>query len=69
MLLERLGKELLFFDGGMGTLLQAEGLQPGELPETWNIERKETIRKIHQSYFEKGYWAYEHIWSERIEVS
>ena len=23
MLLERLGKELLFFDGGMGTLLQA----------------------------------------------
>ena len=45
MLLERLGKELLFFDGGMGTLLQAEGLQPGELPETWNIERKETIRK------------------------
>lgn len=54
MLLERLGKELLFFDGGMGTLLQAEGLQPGELPETWNIERKETIRKIHQSYFEVG---------------
>lgn len=54
MLLEKLGKELLFFDGGMGTLLQAEGLQPGELPETWNIERKETIRKIHQSYFEAG---------------
>lgn len=54
MLLERLGKELLLFDGGMGTLLQAEGLQPGELPETWNIERKETIRKIHQSYFEAG---------------
>ena len=54
MLLERLGKELLFFDGGMGTLLQAEGLQPGELPETWNIERKETTRKIHQSYFEAG---------------
>ena len=54
MLLERLGKEFLFFDGGMGTLLQAEGLQPGELPETWNIERKETIRKIHQSYFEAG---------------
>ena len=54
MLLERLGKELLFFDGGMGTLLQAEGLQPGELPETLNIERKETIRKIHQSYFEAG---------------
>ena len=35
---ERLGKELLFLDGGMGPLLQAEGLAPGELPETWNIE-------------------------------
>ena len=46
MLLERLGKELLFFDGGMGTLLQAEGLQPGELPETWNIERKERYEKF-----------------------
>ena len=29
MLLERLGKELLYFDGGMGTLLQSKGLQPG----------------------------------------
>ena len=33
MILERLGKELLFFYGGMGTLLQAKGLLPGELPE------------------------------------
>lgn len=39
---------------GWGRCWQAEGLQPGELPETWNIERKETIRKIHQSYFEAG---------------
>lgn len=54
MILERLGKELLFFDGGMGTLLQAEGLAPGELPETWNIEKKEVIQKIHQAYFEAG---------------
>lgn len=34
MILEQLGKKLLFLDGGMGTLLQAEGLLPGELPET-----------------------------------
>ena len=40
MLQEKLGKELLFFDGGMGTLLQKEGLKPGELPENWNIEKK-----------------------------
>ena len=37
MLKERLGKELLFFDGGTGTLLQERGLAPGELPETWNL--------------------------------
>ena len=49
MLLERLGKELLFFDGGMGTLLQKEGLQPGELPEIWNIEQSDVIQNIHKS--------------------
>ncbi|MBQ8804290.1 MAG: homocysteine S-methyltransferase family protein [Tyzzerella sp.] len=54
MLLERLGKELLFFDGGMGSLLQKEGLQPGESPENWNIEKKEIVRSIHRGYFEAG---------------
>ena len=42
MLLERLGKELLYFDGGMGTLLQSKGLQPGELPEVWNRSEEHT---------------------------
>ena len=28
-----LGKKTLFFDGAMGTMLQAAGLKPGELPE------------------------------------
>jgi len=54
MLQEKLGKELLFFDGGMGTLLQKEGLKPGELPENWNIEKSEVIRNIHRSYYEAG---------------
>lgn len=54
MLQEKLGKELLFFDGGMGTLLQKEGLKPGELPENWNIEKKDVIRGIHRSYYEAG---------------
>ena len=34
-LTERLGKEWIFFDGGMGTILQEHGLKAGELPETW----------------------------------
>ena len=54
MLQEKLGKELLFFDGGMGTLLQEEGLKPGELPENWNIEKKDVIQSIHRSYYEVG---------------
>ena len=54
MILEQLGKKLLFLDGGMGTLLQAEGLLPGELPETWNIKKKESVADIHRQYFEAG---------------
>ena len=54
MILEQLGKKLLFLDGGMGTLLQAEGLLPGELPETWNAKRRETVINIHRQYFEAG---------------
>lgn len=54
MLLDRLGKELVFFDGGMGTLLQSKGLKPGELPEVWNIEHRKEVRDIHRQYFEAG---------------
>lgn len=44
----------LFFDGGMGTLLQERGLIPGELPETWNLTRPDVIRDIHLSYLRAG---------------
>ena len=54
MLLERLGKELLFMDGGTGTLLQEKGLKPGELPEKWNLERMEDVIDIHRQYYEAG---------------
>ena len=30
---ELLGKKLLFFDGGMGTMLQKNGMGAGEIPE------------------------------------
>lgn len=51
---EQLGKELLFFDGGMGTLLQEKGLLPGELPETWNLTHPDEIREIHREYIRAG---------------
>ncbi len=51
---ERLGKELLFFDGAMGTMLQERGLTSGELPEVWNAERAEVILDIHRQYLKAG---------------
>ena len=54
MIQKRLGKELLFFDGGMGTLLQEKGLEPGELPELWNITHPDEICSIHRRYMEAG---------------
>ena len=49
-----LGKERLYFDGGMGTLLQAKGLKAGELPEIWNITHPDIIRDIHLAYLNAG---------------
>lgn len=51
---ERLGKELLFFDGAMGTILQKNGLSAGELPEIRNIENPYEIFEIHRSYIDSG---------------
>jgi len=51
---ERLGKELLFFDGAMGTALQDKGLTAGELPELWNITQEEIIYDIHEAYLKSG---------------
>ena len=38
--IDLLGKERLFFDGAMGTMLQKNGLSAGEIPETWNITHR-----------------------------
>lgn len=44
----------IYLDGGMGTLLQGEGLLPGEMPERWNISHPEIITKIHRDYYDAG---------------
>lgn len=49
-----LGKRLLYFDGGMGTLLQAMGLTGGERPETWNLAYPDRILDVHRRYLEAG---------------
>ena len=49
-----LGKKLLFFDGATGTQLQARGLKPGEIPESWNFIHPEIVEAVHRSYLDIG---------------
>lgn len=49
-----LGKRLLFFDGGMGTMLQKHGMKGGEIPELLNITNPSLIEKIHTEYLDAG---------------
>ncbi len=51
---EFLHDHTLFLDGGMGTLLQARGLPPGELPERWSITHPEEVLAIHRAYYAAG---------------
>ncbi|MCL2578264.1 MAG: homocysteine S-methyltransferase family protein [Defluviitaleaceae bacterium] len=50
--MNNLDKEILFFDGGMGTLLQAQGLDT--LPEIWNVTNAHVILDIHKAYVAAG---------------
>lgn len=51
---ELLGKEVLFFDGGTGTILQKKGLKPGEPTENWNLKHPSEVIDVHYSYFKAG---------------
>ena len=51
---EYLKNNIVYLDGGMGTLLQAQGLRPGEHPERWNLSRPDIITSIHKAYFDAG---------------
>ena len=44
----------LCLDGAMGSLLQAAGLMPGELPERRSVTHGELITAIHRDYFDAG---------------
>ena len=51
---EYLKHNIVYLDGGMGTLLQAQGLAAGEHPEKWNIYHPEVIKEIHKAYYDAG---------------
>lgn len=44
----------MILDGAMGTQLQLKGLQPGEIPELWNLRREADVRAVHEAYFQAG---------------
>ena len=54
MLQERLNKEVLVFDGGFGSQLQARGMKAGEIPEYYNIDHPDIIIDIHKQYLKAG---------------
>ncbi|MFA6075827.1 MAG: homocysteine S-methyltransferase family protein [Negativicutes bacterium] len=45
---------LKIIDGGLGTMLHAAGLTPGECPELWNIAKPEIITAVHRAYIDAG---------------
>ncbi|MBQ7152223.1 MAG: homocysteine S-methyltransferase family protein, partial [Synergistaceae bacterium] len=47
-------ERILFFDGGMGSMLQARGLKLRELPEVLNLTNPDLIREIHNEYKAAG---------------
>lgn len=47
-------REFIFFDGAMGTMLQAKGMKMGAIPELLNIENPEWIIDIHKQYIAAG---------------
>lgn len=49
-----LQNNILVFDGAMGTMLQARGLQAGELPEVFNVTKPDVILGIHKEYAGAG---------------
>ena len=53
-ILTYLKDNIVYLDGGTGTLLQAAGLRAGEFPETWNISHPDIIENLHKDYFNAG---------------
>ena len=46
--------KILVSDGAWGTFLQKKGLQPGECPELWCIDRPDDVMDVAKNYIEAG---------------
>ncbi|MGI5921491.1 MAG: homocysteine S-methyltransferase family protein [Syntrophomonadaceae bacterium] len=49
-----LKQKILILDGAMGTMLQNQGMQPGECPELFGINNPDILRAIHSQYVDAG---------------
>ena len=49
-----LQENIVYLDGGLGTLLQARGLSLGELPERWNLTHADVVKELQTAYFNAG---------------
>ena len=47
-------KQIRILDGGMGTMLQRQGLQPGDIPELLCFTDPHRITDIHRAYVQAG---------------
>ena len=47
-------KDYYIFDGGLGTMLQQNGLEAGACPEEMNIKNPEAVYKVHKLYSDNG---------------
>ena len=46
--------EFVFWDGAMGTMLQAKGMEMGGIPEMLNFDKPDWIEEIHSAYVDAG---------------
>lgn len=52
--LEAISERVLVLDGAMGTMLQEQGLKPGQSPEELNLTLPEVVAGVHRAYREAG---------------
>ena len=68
-LMEEIRKRIVFFDGGTGSLLQANGLKPGELPGDVEYPSSGDCDKAALRLSGRGrHYQDEYFWSQRAEV-
>jgi len=49
-----LSKSPIVLDGAWGTQLQNKGLEPGEIPDIWNLNHPEKVYEVAKSYIDAG---------------